>query len=123
TWLVIAFSILNWVIVFVLEGFVFPNQNSSTPNTCALSSSTTCYIYSAISQTYYISVIVSTGIVALAIVSIAIHSKYWPDTLHVRPDNSALQYLNIRDFSSVATSTRGCICLDDEGVPEYASRL
>jgi len=42
-------SVANWIVVFVLEGFVFPLTNIETAHTCSLPTSTNCMIYKAIS--------------------------------------------------------------------------
>ncbi|KDO35600.1 hypothetical protein SPRG_00442 [Saprolegnia parasitica CBS 223.65] len=124
TWLLLAFSLVNWVVVFVLEGFVFPYASENTPTTCALTSSTNCYNFSAISNTYFVSAIVCGFIVLLAILTIYYDAYRRPDPIVIAAENSMLQYLTVSDFSTIATTTRGCSLVDsktgatliDEGV-------
>ncbi|OQR80511.1 hypothetical protein ACHHYP_17498 [Achlya hypogyna] len=51
TWLLLAFSAANWILVFVLEGFVYPYQSSNVSNKCGLPTSTNCLRFDAISHT------------------------------------------------------------------------
>ncbi|OQR89394.1 hypothetical protein ACHHYP_06311 [Achlya hypogyna] len=116
TWIVMAFSIINWIIVFVLEGFVFPYQNENLPATCGLRTSTSCFQYSAIPRTYYLSAIISGAIVIVAIGVIYFHSRRHSSMIPIPPTNSALLYLNVPDFATIATSTAGCVIVNSEGV-------
>ncbi|OQS01908.1 hypothetical protein THRCLA_05661 [Thraustotheca clavata] len=116
SWLVMFFSCLNWIVVFVLEGFIFPYQNDNLPNVCGMATSTSCFKFSAIPHTYYLSVVISGGIVIVAIIVIILHSKYFKAELTVPSDNSALDYLNVPDLSTIATSTRNCVRINTDGL-------
>ncbi|OQR88546.1 hypothetical protein ACHHYP_06758, partial [Achlya hypogyna] len=65
TWLLLAFSAANWILVFVLEGFVYPYQSSNVSNKCGLPTSTNCLRFDAISHTYYQSALYAGGVVLL----------------------------------------------------------
>ncbi|KAF0713915.1 hypothetical protein As57867_004144, partial [Aphanomyces stellatus] len=111
TWLILVFSVLNWVIVFVLEGFVFPYKNENLPSLCGLATSTSCFVFSAIPHTYYLSAIISGAIVIIAIIVIHVHATKYSSAYTIPQTHSALVYLNVPDFSTIATTTRGCVAI------------
>ncbi|OQR98811.1 hypothetical protein ACHHYP_07858 [Achlya hypogyna] len=115
TWLLLVFSVVNWIIVFVLEGFVFPYRSSNVQSGCSLATSTTCYQYSTIHDTFFVSAIVSGVVVLLAIVVIYYDAYRVSDPVVIPSTNSMLQYLTVTDFSTIATTTRGCSIVDPQG--------
>ncbi|OQR91505.1 hypothetical protein THRCLA_22457 [Thraustotheca clavata] len=108
TWLLLIFGVINWIIVFILEGFVFPYISHIVTHSCALQTSTNCFYYSAIPDSYFVSAIVSGVITAMAIGIIYLDSSRRIDPNIIPPTNSALQYLSVTNFSTIATTTRGC---------------
>ncbi|KDO34930.1 hypothetical protein SPRG_00992 [Saprolegnia parasitica CBS 223.65] len=115
TWLVMLFSIINWIVVFVLEGFVFPYKNENVPARCGLATSTSCFIYSEVSRTYYLSAVISGAIIIVAVLVIYVHAKKVPSAVIIPPSHSALVYLNVPDFSTIATTMRGCALVYGDG--------
>ncbi|EQC25752.1 hypothetical protein SDRG_16413 [Saprolegnia diclina VS20] len=115
TWLLTLFSLLNFVLVFALEAFVFPTLNKTVPGRCGYSSSTNCLHLTAIPQTYYLSAVVAGGVVVAAVGTIHLHARWLPETVFVPPSHSVLQYLNIQKLRQTATSGRGCVARTLDG--------
>ncbi|EQC41334.1 hypothetical protein SDRG_01308 [Saprolegnia diclina VS20] len=115
TWLVMLFSIINWIVVFVLEGFVFPYQNANVPARCGLATSTSCFVYSEVSRTYFLSAVISGAIIIVAVIIIYVHAKKVPSAVTIPSSHSALVYLNVPDFSSIATTMRSCAIVNGDG--------
>ncbi|EQC41333.1 hypothetical protein SDRG_01307 [Saprolegnia diclina VS20] len=108
TRLLLVFSVINWILVFSLEAFVFPYQSKNLPTSCALPTSTSCFTYSATGRTYYLSAILSGVVVGVGILAIWLHGRFLPDDIRVSKSHSLLQYLNIPHLRMLATSLRGC---------------
>ncbi|EQC41327.1 hypothetical protein SDRG_01301 [Saprolegnia diclina VS20] len=117
TWLVLFFSVANWVIVFYLEGFVYPYKNSMVANPCGLATSTNCFLFDAIPHTYYQSAIIAGGVIVFAILVIYAHSRLVSGSHGLLPTSSVLRYLNISNVHDLATSTHGCVGLSAKGTP------
>ncbi|EQC28349.1 hypothetical protein SDRG_13896 [Saprolegnia diclina VS20] len=118
TWLLLTFSIVNWVLVFVLEAFVFPEMSKTVPGPCGYATSSNCFSFDAIYRTYYLSGIASGGVVLVAILCVYAHTAY-AARVHksyvVPSTNSVLQYLEITDFSSILTSPYSLLVATDDG--------
>ncbi|OQR80457.1 hypothetical protein ACHHYP_17529, partial [Achlya hypogyna] len=117
TWLLLAFSAANWILVFVLEGFVYPYQSKGASNPCALATSTNCLLYDAIPHTYYQSALYAGVVIVLAILSIYVHSHFTSSSPHLPDNSSVLRHFNMKDIHELVTSTEGCIRLSPDGVP------
>ena len=76
TWLLLVFSVINWILVFVLEAFVFPAMSKTVPGPCGYATSSNCFAFDAIDHTYYLSAVASGGVVLLAIICVYAHSAY-----------------------------------------------
>ncbi|OQS02171.1 hypothetical protein THRCLA_05432 [Thraustotheca clavata] len=102
-------SCVNWIVVFVLEAFIFPYQNNNLPNTCGLATSTSCFIFSEVAYTYCLSAVVSGAITLGGIIYISVKSSN--HSSHSKPpeDNSVMKYLEINDIYSRVTTSRGCV--------------
>ncbi|EQC25748.1 hypothetical protein SDRG_16409 [Saprolegnia diclina VS20] len=116
TWLLGAFSVLNWALIFVLERFVFPYQQDPLAATCTLPMSTNCFRYSRIAHTWYLSAVVASGVIGLAIGVIYLDMRSRLDEVRVHPDNSLLTYLEIVDLRAIAKTCRGCVTRDGRHV-------
>ncbi|OQR92541.1 hypothetical protein ACHHYP_03533 [Achlya hypogyna] len=123
TWLVMLFSVINWILVFFLEGFVFPYQNQNLPSVCGLTTSTSCFVFDAIPHTYYLSAITSAVVVVVAIVVIHVHGQRARSPVAILKTNSVLKYLRIPDFTSIATTIQGCVIIDSDGAPAIDSGI
>ncbi|EQC31191.1 hypothetical protein SDRG_11116 [Saprolegnia diclina VS20] len=118
TWLLAAFSIVNWVLVFVLEAFVFPEMSKTVPGRCGYATSSNCFSFDAIDHTYYLSAVASGGVILVAILCVYAHSAYMArahKAYTIPATNSVLQYLEITDFSSILTSPYGLLVTADDG--------
>ncbi|KDO28623.1 hypothetical protein SPRG_06479 [Saprolegnia parasitica CBS 223.65] len=115
TWLLTLFTLLNCALIFVLEEFVFPSMNKSVPGRCDYASSTNCIHLTAIPQTYYLSAVVATVVVVVAVATIHLHARWLPDTVSVPPTHSMMQYLCVQDLRDFATSGRGCVFYNVHG--------
>ncbi|OQS03661.1 hypothetical protein THRCLA_04019 [Thraustotheca clavata] len=60
-------------------------------------------------------VMLSFVIMIIGIMFIYIDEYWFKDKTNIPESNTALQYLNVKDFSSVATSTKRCLVLNDRG--------
>ncbi|OQR85726.1 hypothetical protein ACHHYP_11492 [Achlya hypogyna] len=122
TWLLSAASLLNWILVFYLEAFVFPIQNRYLSGTCALATSSNCISLSAIAQTRYMSAVVAAAVIVATVGAVYFHSWLVPDDINLPPTNSVLRYLDIPSLRAVVTSGRGVVharrgtVVVDEGV-------
>ncbi|KDO16785.1 hypothetical protein SPRG_17728, partial [Saprolegnia parasitica CBS 223.65] len=116
TWLLLVFSLVNWILVFVLEAFVFPGMSSPVPGPCGRRTSTNCLLYNKIAQTYYYSAIASGGVVLLAIAVVYFHALVWSKGAwcKVPRTHSVLQYLAVKDLTSVVTSVHSSILFTDD---------
>ncbi|KDO16311.1 hypothetical protein SPRG_18158 [Saprolegnia parasitica CBS 223.65] len=108
TWLILVISVTNWILVFSLEAFVFPYRNQNLPTSCELRTSTSCFTYSAIRRTYYLSAMISGVVVLIGIAVIWLHGHWLPDDIRVPKSHSLREYLNIPHLRVLATSLRGC---------------
>ncbi|KDO32151.1 hypothetical protein SPRG_03368 [Saprolegnia parasitica CBS 223.65] len=118
TWLLLVCSVGNWMLVFVLEAFVFPDMSKTVPGPCGHATSSNCFSFDAIARTSYLSGVAASGVVFLAILCVYAHSAY-AASVHssdvVPMTNSVLEYLEIPDFSSVLTSPYGVLVTTEDG--------
>ncbi|KDO34937.1 hypothetical protein SPRG_00999 [Saprolegnia parasitica CBS 223.65] len=107
TWLLLVFSLLNWILVFVLEAYVFPGMSTNVPARCALVTTSNCIVFSAVLKMHFVSAGVAMGVVALAIVAVYVHSacRFSPPT----PPTSVLTYFNAAQYEQFLTSSAGCV--------------
>ncbi|OQR89004.1 hypothetical protein THRCLA_09971, partial [Thraustotheca clavata] len=115
TWIILLFSVVNWILVFYIEYFIFPKQNVNIVSKCALATSSNCFTFGSIKVNWYVSAIAFGSVTALAILTVYSHSRFVPAKVILPPTNSVLQYLKISDISVVATSPNGCIYTEKEG--------
>ncbi|OQR97121.1 hypothetical protein ACHHYP_12652 [Achlya hypogyna] len=115
TWLISLFSIFNWALVFVLEAFVFPTINDNLPSSCRLPTSTSCFRFSVMEYTYYLSAVASGTVVLVAIATVSLFERHIPDDVEIPPSHSLLRYLSIPHLRRLATSSRGCCFRSNEG--------
>ncbi|OQR85574.1 hypothetical protein ACHHYP_11680, partial [Achlya hypogyna] len=115
TWLLMGASIINWILVFALEAFVFPFQSKNVPGPCALATTSNCVVFSAIPRNYYVSAVVAGGVVALSIVIVYVHSWWTPRCKLALEDNSVLRYFNITSLHAIATAPQSCVRCDLTG--------
>ncbi|OQR88743.1 hypothetical protein ACHHYP_06661 [Achlya hypogyna] len=106
TGVIFVASVVNWLLVFILEAFVFPYQSTGIPSSCVIPSSTNCFVFEAIPHTCYGSAVVAATGVAVAIGAIYLHSRWTADS--ASSPNSLLRYFNTASFASVVTTLDGC---------------
>ncbi|OQS03663.1 hypothetical protein THRCLA_04017 [Thraustotheca clavata] len=118
TWILLIFSSINWILVFVLEYFVFPVQSTNIVSECGLATSSNCFVFSAIPNTKYISAIVSGSVVVIGIVVVYIHNCSADDGLVVPPTNSVLRYFKVTNITDIATTAKGCVHISEKDILE-----
>ncbi|OQR84360.1 hypothetical protein ACHHYP_13484 [Achlya hypogyna] len=115
TELLFVASVVNWILVFVLEAFVFPYQSSDVPISCGVSTSSNCFLYDGIPHSWYLSGVIATGVGLIAIAAIYIHEVQSPHDRHISKTNSVLRYLNVTCFRGVVTTMHGCTGVNPRG--------
>ncbi|TMW59710.1 hypothetical protein Poli38472_004779 [Pythium oligandrum] len=111
-------SVVNWLVVFALEAYVFPRQSVMLPHQCGLKTSTTCSYYSATTRNYYISSLVALVIVIIGMVVILIIQRHRAKHVMVCSRNSVLRLFSVDALGDLATSdTGGCVVVGPEDVP------
>ncbi|DAZ92802.1 TPA: hypothetical protein N0F65_011775 [Lagenidium giganteum] len=79
-------SVANFIIVFVLEAYVFPFKSKVIEQPCALSTSTDCWYYSATKTNYYRSPLFALCIILCAILYLRILKQHMPRDLRSIPE-------------------------------------
>ncbi|EQC41515.1 hypothetical protein SDRG_01480 [Saprolegnia diclina VS20] len=124
TWLLLVFSLLNGVLVFVLEAFVLPSLNHEVPGPCGSPTATNCIAFSMIEHTHYLSAVASCGVIVLAIFSVQWDAKRSAKRsvhTHIDPTHSLLRYLAVTDLASIVTSQRGLTKVVQRGDKELVA--
>ncbi|GLD97107.1 hypothetical protein PINS_up005790 [Pythium insidiosum] len=107
-------SVANWVLVFVLEAFVFAKQSTTVPTACVEPNSSSCSSFTAPQHNYFLSVLFAALLVSLSCVAIVIIRRQ--SKIDVSPTNSVLRVLAIDSVRDIATSGLGIVRADKRGV-------
>ncbi|KDO34749.1 hypothetical protein SPRG_00810 [Saprolegnia parasitica CBS 223.65] len=110
TWLLLLASLVNWILVFVLEAFVFPSLSHEVPGPCGSPTATNCIAFHMIERTHYLSAVASGVVIVVAIRSVQLDTKRSAArSVHapIAPTHSLLTYLAVTDLASIVTSQRG----------------
>ncbi|EQC41326.1 hypothetical protein SDRG_01300 [Saprolegnia diclina VS20] len=105
TWLLLVTSAVNWILVFVLEAYLFPSQSTNVPSPCALPTTSNCVVFSAVLKMHFVSAGVAITVVALAIAAVYVHSA----SRSSPPPTSVLSYFNADRYEQFLTSSAACV--------------
>lgn len=92
-------SVVNWMVVFILEAFVFPKASVNLPRECGMATSTTCTYDPATVKNYYLSPIIAACGIALGVGAILVFQRY-AHKKELPSNNSVLKPLNLRTAAS-----------------------
>ncbi|DAZ94952.1 TPA: hypothetical protein N0F65_000331 [Lagenidium giganteum] len=107
-------AVVNALVVFVLEGVVFPRQSSALPTTCTLPTSTACIYYPSVRLNTILSPMVAACGVMVGCLVILSYRRV--QHLDVPRSNSILTLFEARSIRALTTSTVGGCIKEENGV-------